>query len=257
MIRLAVMLLGLVASPALGQTFSLHVTPDGSDNADCAEAGGCSPKGAIAACRQRSAIECGLILADGVYVDPEINVYYHRTVSVIGNCKNPGAVVLRATKNHAQLIIEQDHAIGTLASLTLEAGDAKGVEAISARQHTITDFESMVFGEMNGGSHLALTEYSIASCAKTNTIAGGAHVHIDVSDYSKVNINCPWHFKGSYHFDYFYNAVDFSKINAALATYVGDYSESTGIRCNSWRSSVYVKIDDLPGDKKGNCSATW
>jgi hypothetical protein len=46
------------------------------------------------AVRQR----CHVQLADGIYLDPEINIFYYRFISVTGNCDSPQAVVLRATK---------------------------------------------------------------------------------------------------------------------------------------------------------------
>ena len=71
---------------------------------------------------------------------------------------------------------------------------------------------------------------------------------------SKLNMSCQWHLSAPAHFNYFYNAEDFSKIDARRATYTGDVAESTGTKCNASNSSIYVQVSALPGDKDGNCS---
>jgi len=137
--------------------------------------------------------------------------------------------------------------------MTLDS-TAKGTIAIAGRQHVIIDYKNIVFGETNGGHHLSMTEYSIASCVGPNTISGGAHIHAGVSDMSKLNMSCQWHLAAPAHFNYFYNAVDFSKIDAGRATYTGDVAESTGTKCNASNSSIYVQVSALPGNRDGNCS---
>src|SRR6516165_10528556 len=231
MVVLIVWATGVSAQPSA----NFYAAPETTDNPECSLQRPCSPQGAFRACRSQPIEECVISLTDGVYDDPEINIYYYRMVQLTGNCSNPNAVVLRATKDDATLIWIQDYAIGIIECMTL-------------------DYTDIVFGETNGGHHLSMMEYSIASCVGPNTISGGAHVHAGVSDMSKLNMSCQWHLSAPAHFNYFYNAEDFSKIDAGRATYTGDVAESTGTKCNASNSSIYAQVSALPGDKDGNCS---
>jgi gas vesicle protein len=240
---------GVSAQPSA----NFYAAPETIDNPECSLQRPCSPQGAFRACRSQLIENCVISLTDGVYDDPEINIYYYRLVQLTGNCSNPNAVVLRATKDNTTLIWIQDHAIGIIECMTLDS-TAKGTIAIAGRQHVIIDYKDIVFGETNGGHHLSMTEYSIASCVGRNTISGGAHIHAGVSDMSKLNMSCQWHLSAPAHFNYFYSAVDFSKIDAGRATYTGDVAESTGTKCNASNSSIDVQVSALPGDRDGKCS---
>ena len=249
MVVLIVWATGVSAQPSA----NFYAAPETTDNPECSLQRPCSPQGAFRACRSQLIENCVISLTDGLYDDPEINIYYYRMVQLTGNCSNPNAVVLRATKDDATLIWIQDHAIGIIECMTLDS-TAKGTIAIAGRQHVIIDYKNIVFGETNGGHHLSIMEYSIASCVGPNTISGGAHIHAGVSDMSKLNMSCQWHLAAPAHFNYFYNAVDFSKIDAGRATYTGDVAESTGTKCNASNSSIYVQVSALPGNRDGNCS---
>jgi hypothetical protein len=249
MVVLIVWATGVSAQPSA----NFYAAPETTDNPECSLQRPCSPQGALRACRSQPIEQCVISLTDGLYDDPEINIYYHRLVKLTGNCSNPNAVVLRATKHDTTLVWIQDHAIGIIECMTLDS-TAKGTIAIAGRQHVIIDYRDIVFGDTNGGHHLSMTEHSIANCVGPNTISGGAHIHAGVSDMSNLIMNCHWHLSAPAHFDYFYNAVDFSKIDAGRATYTGDVAESTGTKCNASNSSIDVQVSALPGNRDGNCS---
>src|SRR5207244_2422896 len=98
----------------------------------------CTPQGAFEVCHQATVPTgvCNVQLADGVYYDPEINIFYYRIVNLIGNCANPSSVMLVGTRRNTTLIWVQDHAIGIFACLRLE-GYTGGVNGIAGRQHVI------------------------------------------------------------------------------------------------------------------------
>jgi len=96
MMILAGALVALLAGPACANTF--FAAPGATDNGQCTRAAPCTPQGAVLACHAQSGSVCHVQLADGIYLDPEINIFYYRFISVTGNCDSPQAVVLRATK---------------------------------------------------------------------------------------------------------------------------------------------------------------
>ena len=84
-----------------------YVAPSGTDNGVCTEAQPCTPQGAVKLCFQPDG--CRIDVADGDYPNPAIDIFYRRTVLMIGNCNNPAAVRLHATQPNAVLITVQDH----------------------------------------------------------------------------------------------------------------------------------------------------
>ncbi|HKA74194.1 MAG TPA: hypothetical protein VKE26_20480 [Xanthobacteraceae bacterium] len=214
------------ASPAAGpKAVEFHAAPNGVDNPQCTARRPCTPQGAFRACRKPFIRECHIQLADGVYFDPEINIYYYRLVKVSGNCANPGAVVLRATKDDATLIWVHDHAIGIITCLSLESTAERAI-GLAGRQNAIVDFAFIDFGGMPNGHHISIVEHSTASCVGPNTISGGGNVHASAADMSKLNIGCAWRLTAPVRFSYFLNAVDFSKINAQGATYSAEAAQA-------------------------------
>jgi hypothetical protein len=81
---------------------------------------------------------CNIRLQPGIYLDPAVNIYYHRTISFRGNCSAPNAVIFRATKPGTKLIWIQDHAIGMVACLTMDS-ESTGTIGIAGRQHIIAE----------------------------------------------------------------------------------------------------------------------
>ena len=247
----------LMAATANAQPYStyLYASPTGTNN-ECSQERPCTAQAAVKACQEKSRDICAVHLADGVYIDPAINIYYYRAIMIEGNCEAPQNVVLRATKPGGALIMIQDHAIGVLRCLALEAS-VPGAAGIVGRQHIIADYEHVIFGPMPGGTHVALTEFSIATCLSSVFITGDARVHANVLYFSKLNMmTCQMALPRSLKFDYFANASSWAVINADGASFTGPgATASKGIRCNNYLSVVNSpKNGDFPGDS-GKCSS--
>jgi hypothetical protein len=182
--------LGLLLTLALGGAahagYQFVAAPNGDDNGECTDARPCSPQGAVKTCPDGQV--CSIELKPGLYLDPAVNIYYHRTIILFGNCEDPHAVIFRATKS-GTLVWIQDHAIGAVRCLTLEA-TAPSAVGISGRQHIIADYERVIFGAMPEGVHIRMNEFSIASCIGPVWITGDASVHAAASDHSKLNVGC-------------------------------------------------------------------
>jgi hypothetical protein len=63
------------AAPA-GPSDTFFASPSGDSNEHCTQALPCSPQGAVEACLIGSA--CTIVLQPGIYIDPAVNIYYHR-----------------------------------------------------------------------------------------------------------------------------------------------------------------------------------
>jgi hypothetical protein len=233
---------------AQGQIEFFVAAPDGDDNGECTDSRPCSPQGAVKACPMSSI--CNIRLQPGIYLDPAVNIYYHRTISFRGNCSAPNAVIFRATKPGTVLIRIQDHAIGTVACLTMDS-ESTGTIGISGRQHIIADYERVIFGAMPDGMHVAMNEFSIASCLDAVWIIGDAKIHVAAAKNSNVNLGCSITLSEPRAFTYFVNAAAFSIVDAQFAKLLG--SVATGVGCNSSNAIVYLPAQGLPGSQPGNC----
>jgi len=153
----------MAAAQTTGQYFA---APQGNDSGVCDRANPCTAQGAFMRCHLDQPVgeTCNIQLADGDYVDPEISVFYYRFASFSGNCANPSSVRLIGTKPYPTLFWVQDHAIGLIGCVRFE-GYVGGVIAIEARQHAIVDYYNLVFGNLPLGTHVHLTEFSIARAA--------------------------------------------------------------------------------------------
>src|SRR5262249_28289569 len=185
-------------------------------------------------------------------LDPAVNIYSHRTISFRGNCSAPNTVIFRATKPGTALIWIQDHATGTVACLTMDS-ESTGTIGIAGRQHIIADYERVIFGAMPDRMHVAMNEFSIASCLDTVWIIGDAKTHFAAANNSNLNLNCSITLSEPRVFTYFVNAVAFSIVDAQHAKLFG--SVATGVGCNSWNAIVYLPAQRLPGSEPGTCQA--
>jgi hypothetical protein len=260
------------ARPA--RTFNEFVAaPDGHDNRKCTKARPCSPQGAVNACPDGQV--CSIQLQPGLYLDPAVNIYYHRTIMLFGNCEDPNAVIFRATKPGA-LVAIQDHAIGAVRCLTLEA-TAPSVVGISGRQHIIADYERVIFGPMPEGTHIGMTEFSVASCIGPIWITGDAVVHAAASAHSKLNLGCHMTLTEPRTFTHFVSAAMFSVVDANRGVFgpaataraftpvasattfpVVDAERAVGSvatngACSSSNSIVLPPEQGFPGGSPGNC----
>jgi hypothetical protein len=246
----SILALALSAPYGSAETQGRHrfiAAPAGDDNGACTQDRPCSPQGAVNACPMGAV--CNITLQPGIYPDPAMNIHYHRTISIGGDCSNPQAVIFRATTPHTALIWIQDHATAIVGCLALES-ETTGTTGIAGRQHIIADYEKMIFGPMPGGTHVAMNEFSIASCIGQNWIVGDAHVHIGASNHSKINLGCNITLAEQRAFSYFANASGYSIIDAHHALFG---SEATGIGCIAWNAIVSKPAQGFPGSEPGNC----
>src|SRR5262245_2431909 len=108
---------------------------------------------------------------------------------------------------------------------------------------------------MRGGTHIALNDFSIATCLGSASITGDASLHADVANFSNLNMTCRMALPQPLKFDYFARASLWSVINAGSFTGPGA-TASKGIRCDNYLSVVNYPKDkdsDFPGDS-GACS---
>jgi hypothetical protein len=230
------------------QSTTLHAAPSGTINPECTVAQPCTVQTAVERCAERAPQVCHVMLANGVYPDPAVNIYYYRFVNLIGDCAGPQNVVLRATQANSTLVWVQDHAIAAVRCLTLDA-TAPHVLGIAGRQHVIVDYDTLMFGPL--GTAISMTEFSIASCLGNNWITGSATAHVHASSLSKINLNCSVNIAlPNLGVGYFVLASDFSIVSAQGATFSGE--SLTGTRCTSANSLVY-RNGPFPGDAAGNC----
>jgi hypothetical protein len=231
------------------QGHNFVAAPNGDDNGECTDARPCSPQGAVKACPMGAI--CSIALKPGLYLDPEVNIYYHRTISFTGNCNDPNAIIFRTTKPSTALVWIQDHAIGTVSCLAMDS-ESTGTIGVSGRQHIIADYGRVIFGAMYDGIHVATTEFSIASCIDAVWITGDAAIHAAPSDHSKLNLGCSIKLSEPRAFIYFVRAAAFSIIDAQLARF-GSSCRNWGIGCNSSNAIVYLPEQGFPGSQPGNC----
>jgi hypothetical protein len=233
--------------------YNFFATPTGDDNGVCSQAQPCSLQGALNACPFGSL--CSVYLVDGVYSDPTINFYYHRTVGILGKCNDSNAVILRATKPNTTIAHLQDHATLSLNCLRMES-TSTGNSGLSARQHVIFDEVNVQWGAFAGGTRIALIEYSSASCSGSSAITGDAFAHVSAADNSKYNYACAVSIPSAVNHTYFAIAADYSKIAAGSASFQGSgLSNSTGAKCHA-SNAIIVRpsgpsAGDFPGDQTG------
>ena len=225
-----------VVAMAAGPQYIFFAAPSGGNNGQCTQPLPCSPQGAAEACPFGSF--CTIILQPGVYVDPAVNMYYHRTFYMTGDCNDPYAVVFRATRPNTPLVWVQDHATGRIGCLTMEL-TTTGTIGLLGRQHSIIDYFDIVFGYMREGRHIGLTEFSIATCMETVWITAGASVHAGAWYFSKLNMPCEVNLVQPWIFDYFVVATDWSIVDAFDAKFTGEGAgHSAGVRCFNYLAIV-------------------
>jgi hypothetical protein len=66
---------------------ALYASPDGTDNGVCSQSMPCTAQSVLNACPVGGL--CSLNLADGLYLDPAMNFYYHRTVGLPATAATP------------------------------------------------------------------------------------------------------------------------------------------------------------------------
>jgi hypothetical protein len=241
------------AAPACAQQ-TYFASPSGPRNSVCSQAEPCTPQWAFVVCHEATVPTgvCNIQLADGDYLDPEINIYYYRFVNIVGNCTNPSLVRLIGTRPATTLIWVQDHAIGVFSCMRLE-GYTGSVTGIAGRQHVIVDYARIIFGNMPGGAHVLMTEFSIASCGDVVMIAGNVAVHAAALKNSVINLPCSITTNGQFNVDFFAAAQTFGVIDARGAQFTGSY-QVVGVDCFQATGVVFKPVNGQPflGSAKGN-----
>lgn len=239
------------AMDAAQTTGTYYAAPNGVDSTSCTQATPCTAQGAFMRCHldQPQGDVCNIQLADGDYINPGINVFYYRFANFTGNCGNPSSVRLIGTQA-VTLAWVQDHAVGIFGCMRFE-GFVSGVNGILGRQHVIIDYYSVVFGNMPGGTHVGMNEFSIASCGSSVTIAGNTVVHAGASKLSIINLPCTIVINGVFAIDFFVNTQAWSVVAAQGVVFSGSFNV-TGRRCNSDFAIVY-RTQAFPGSIDGNC----
>jgi hypothetical protein len=166
--------------------------PGASDNPTCAQMQPCSPQGAVMACQMQWIYLCGILLADGLYLDPAINIYHYKFIQFQGNLQYPQNVVFRATLSNSTLMTVQDHATMTVTGVRMDSADGvTGVIGIGGRQMIITDYGLVNFGALPGGWHVYIEQFSIATCNQPVRIDGSGSLRVGVDNTSQSRILCP------------------------------------------------------------------
>jgi hypothetical protein len=113
---------------------------------------------------------------------------------------------------------------------------------------------NIVFGTMPKGKHVALTEFSIASCVGNVWLAGDAHVHADVNHFSKLNLfACRHEIVTPISIDYLLNSNSYAIIEAHGTTFSGE-ATLKGIGCNKDSDGRISKPSrGFPATEPGNC----
>jgi hypothetical protein len=160
------------------------VSPSGNDSNDCRDAA--TPcltiQAAVNKTGDSTRASSGIYIADGTYT-AGADVSHFKHINFLGNCKNPGAVLI--TKTGGYVFSAQDHATMTFNCLRIDA--TNGI-AIYARQFSIADYTNVIFGPAE--SHVLAGELSKINCANA-TIAGSATYHVRAEGGSSISIACP------------------------------------------------------------------
>lgn len=203
--------------------------------AACSSVSPCNIKDAVERCMTEPvrAGVCNINLTNGVYLDPEIIVYYYRFAHITGNCNGPGNVILRATRPQA-LIWVQDHAIAAVGCLMLEAAPGvNGVIGISGRQHVVVDYWDIYFGAMPNGTHVAMEKFSQANCGgENNYILGEAITHIGASRHSDIDLPCRINIATN-AVQYLVSLNMLSTANMMVTQWTGFWTSGVGASCQA------------------------
>jgi hypothetical protein len=202
----------------------LYAAPNGAAAGPCSESAPCTPQACVETCPQGHV--CAVKLAPGVYVNPEVDVRHYKMITMLGDCKDPGAVTFRAT-GETTLAWVQDHATLIIGCLSLESTGGQAV-GLRGRQNAILDYFGVRFGPMR--THVALTEHSTATCGATVWLVGGAAVHAHVNTHANLNLFCEVNIPAPpVRFDYFLVAARYAVVDAGPARFTGaGYPATTG-----------------------------
>ena len=242
----------------------LYVSLKGTDDSTCTERAPCRslrraidvvPGGAIGIVNVAAGTYEEAPPRPGWPVVPIANVYYHRVVWLVGDCKHP--TTARITKNGNTAFSAQDETIMAVRCFKIEAADGvTGAIGIAGRQHSIIDYGDVEFAALPGGADVDVTEFVIAGCIGPVSITGDAKTHVHASFYSKVNLGCRHALPAPRDFsDGFAIAAWHSLIDARAATLAGDGAgASAGPRCYALKSDIFAPTppESFPGN--GPCN---
>jgi hypothetical protein len=169
-----------------------YAAPGEPDNPICSQPQPCSPQGAVMTCQAQWVYMCRIYLADGLYLDPAVDVYHYKFIIFEGNRSTPQTVVFRATKSNTTLINVQDHATMQVSGVTMDSdNDVTGVWGIAGRQHVIVDYGLVIFGALPDRPHVSMEQFSIGTCNEPVRIIGGGPLRAITDSISQSRILCP------------------------------------------------------------------
>lgn len=161
-----------------GTPNNLFVSPSGNDSNNCLSAlSPCltlehaidlSPLGAIS----------NITLAHGTYTTSAgWNIFYYRTVNIVGDCGAPTTVVLHLAGNNLASITAQDHALVTINCVTFTTNGSNNT-VLATRQLAISDLDNVTISTSggtawSGGTIMSATENSSANMGGTVTLGSG------------------------------------------------------------------------------------
>jgi hypothetical protein len=174
------------------------------------------------------------------------DIYYHRTISLTGNCNDPNAVTFRATKPGTALVWTQDHAIGIVSCLAMDS-ESTGTIGVSGRQHIIADYGRVIFGPMYDGTH----ESSVSPAALMRFGSQAMQPSMPQRQILQAEPRLFNQLSEPRVFIYFASAAAFSIVDVQLARF--GWSAANGVGCNSSNAIVHLPEQGFPGSQPGNC----
>jgi len=188
-------------------------------------------------------------IADGVYEQKPVNITHHRSVFFTGNCNDWDAVHFQLTDASVPQFWVQDQSIGSFSCLKVSSATS-GASAFSGRQHVTIDLSNINFGTFVGGNHIALTEFSNATCGGSIKITGGMNAHLNENTFSSYNLYCTVDIPSPIAFSYFVIATNYATLYANLATFTGGGAgnNSSGVRCMGSAAIIEKPKQEFPGN---------
>jgi hypothetical protein len=165
-----------------------------------------------------SGFDARMHLADGEYTDG-LGIAGHLvgaiSVQVVGNCGNPQAVNVSPAEGAA--FAAQDGGNLQVACLQVGGSGAVGFQAgrMGVLQVNFQPGDTLVFGDMPGGTGIMATDGGIVSISGSVVISGNASVHWAVFSLSRLTVDggTTYSFRDNYTIDYFLN----TNLNSVVA----------------------------------------
>ena len=210
---------------------SLYVATTGSDSNNCTDvAAPClTISHAIEVCF--IGWQCTINLAAGTYTTTTgYNIFYHRTVNIVGNCSDHTAVTVNLAGNSLTLFTVQDFAISQMGCFTVTTNGTGNTIAV-ARQFAIVDFDSVIIASnFTSGVMLASNNASM-NCGGTVQVTAAIPAFaawVIASNVGLLTFVCSVTITNAGSTGLFFTASGKSKILATTATFAGNLGTAGG-----------------------------